>query len=70
VHKVVVVRDFQAKFGVELKSFKAMIILGCVLETLLLGSGELSLVAAVCFDANKKVFFMLDHPKKLIELNY
>jgi hypothetical protein len=59
-----VFHNFLAKFGVGLQSFKAVIIIRGVLDPLLLASGELSLVWAVCFNANKEVVSMLYHLKK------
>jgi hypothetical protein len=64
VHKVGVFHDFLAKFGVGMQSFKAVIIIRGVPEPLLWVCDELSLVRAVCFDANKEVVFRPDHLKK------
>jgi hypothetical protein len=63
VHKMGVVHDFLTKFGEGSQAFKAVIIFRSVPDPLLLASGELALVWAVCFDANKEVVSVFDHLK-------
>jgi hypothetical protein len=53
-----VFHDFLVKFAVGLQSFKAVIIVRSVPDHLLWACDELSLVKAVCFNANKEFVFM------------
>jgi hypothetical protein len=63
VQKVGVLHDFLAKFREGLQSFKAVILVRGVPDPLLCASDELSLVWAVCFDANKEIVSIFVHLK-------
>jgi hypothetical protein len=66
MHKVGLFHDLRAKFGVGLKSFKAVMVVRGVPDPFPLASGELSLVRAVCFDAKIEIVsVLLNHFKKI-----
>jgi hypothetical protein len=58
IYKVGWVHDFLTKIGIELKSFMAVMIFRGVPDPLPYAYDEISLLWAVCLDANKVVFFM------------
>jgi hypothetical protein len=68
MHKVGWVHDFLTKFSVGMQSFKTVVLVGDMPESLLLTPCELSLVWAICFDANEIVFAWLDHCKKIYRI--